>query len=219
MPRRSRHINKSTRMNKVFGDMPKHVKNAMLYDNVAEYSFSSPYMSKMIAMNTIMLIWKRTKNAAPNPKNLVVLDAFACVGGFTIPFSRIFKYVYAIECDSTRKQMLDKNLITCKCSDNVLTIKGRCQDYLRCTNADIVFFDPPWGGPNYKKFAIGTLRLRVDDYAIEDMILDCIAPYVVVKLPINYDINHFTKMIGYQRFMKQEIHDFPHKCIMVYLKM
>lgn len=105
-----------------------------------------------------------------------ICDAFACVGGNTFGFLQLKKecqvHVTSIELDQERCRMLQKNYDMMKnCKDfsesppsnffddrNTLTIKNECAleflsnmlslpDLQSEKIFDVLFFDPPWGGP------------------------------------------------------------------------
>ena len=59
-------------------------------------------------------------------------------------------------------------------------------------NYDIYFFDPPWGGPNYKKNK--NLRLKISDCKLSEIPNRIVLSnkLIVFKLPYNYDFNEFS---------------------------
>jgi predicted RNA methylase len=85
-------------------------------------------------------------------KELVITDMTAGVGGNVLNFACCFKYVNAVEIEKIRYDYLKKNIgvyehlnVNCYNGDSVkFLIEG---DSLI---QDIVFFDPPWGGKDYK---------------------------------------------------------------------
>jgi site-specific DNA-adenine methylase len=97
--------------------------------------------------------------------------------------------------------MLKNNLRVMK-KKNVKTYNGDCQEYMNILEQDIVYFDPPWGGTDYKNAPMGTLRLQLTDRDDEKMDLEDIiihmrdkASVCVVKLPVNYDVNYLEEKI------------------------
>jgi hypothetical protein len=66
--------------------------------------------------------------------------------------------------------------------------------YENLSKFDIFFFDPPWGGPDYKKQS--NLRLKMDSLDL-DVIIDYVSQkstnkLIVFKLPFNYDFEQFS---------------------------
>jgi len=72
----------------------------ILIDEVGKYSISKPY-----AVEKITEIIKR--NIFSFDK--VITDAFSCIGGDTLGFSKLFKHVNANELDKTRFEYLKHN--------------------------------------------------------------------------------------------------------------
>ena len=130
-------------------------------------------------------------------KDTIITDATAGVGGDTISFANKFKKVYSIELNGDRFNYLVNNIEVYKL-DNVQLFNKNCMDIIyKIEDHDVVFIDPPWGGKNYKHKRY--IRLSLDDYELEDI---CIKLFnknislhspklIVLKLPKNYDIEHF----------------------------
>jgi len=98
-----------------------------------------------------------------NKENLKILDGTGGLGGNTISFSKFFKNVTSIEIDKNRCDML-KNNIKLYNLNNIKIINDDSIKFLLVNkeNYDIYFFDPPWGGPDYKK--IKNLRFKIGNY-------------------------------------------------------
>jgi 16S rRNA G966 N2-methylase RsmD len=128
-------------------------------------------------------------------KNLNILDGTGGLGGNTISFSKYFKNVTSIELNKNRYEMLKNNLDVYKIK-NVTIINCNSVKYLfdNYSKYNIYFFDPPWGGPSYKKKENLTLSmgnnslLKIADFLKEntkDKLL-------VYKLPFNYNFDEFN---------------------------
>lgn len=127
-------------------------------------------------------------------KYLVITEMTAGVGGNVLNFANYFKYVNAIEIDMTRYYYLDKNIklygynnINCYNNDSKKLLIDK-DDIVQ----DIVFFDPPWGGKDYKLHS--NLRLNFGVETIENI---CKLLFqketnkmIVIKLPNNYDFDY-----------------------------
>lgn len=135
-------------------------------------------------------------------KQLVITEMTAGVGGNVINFAKYFKYVNAFEIDKLRFEYLENNLkvydilnVNCYCKNSfdALINENNIQQ-------DIVFFDPPWGGSNYKQFE--NLRLKFEENEIEDVCLKLCQlkiKIIVLKLPHNYDFEYFkSKLNSYE---------------------
>lgn len=145
-----------------------------------------------------------------NIEDAVITDATAGVGGNTIPFAQQCKSVYGIEINKLRADYLKNNLAVYNL-DNVTVINDDCINVLKTiSDHNVVFIDPPWGGKNYKKFVnmrleLGNTLLTPLETVCESILtggLSLRTPEIVVlKLPYNYDIQHF-----YNKLSQFEIH-------------
>jgi len=128
-------------------------------------------------------------------KNLNILDGTGGLGGNTISFAKYFKNVTSIELNINRFEMLKNNL-------NVYNLKNvtinNCNsvEYLfnNYSKYNIYFFDPPWGGPNYKKKENLTLFMGNDSLLkIADFLKENTKDKLLVyKLPFNYNFDEFN---------------------------
>lgn len=136
-----------------------------------------------------------SKSLATRMKHLVITEMTAGVGGNVLNFAKYFKYINAIEIDTRRYNYLNNNIdlygydnVNCY-NDNSLHILIEKDDIVQ----DIIFFDPPWGGKDYKLFS--NLRLQFGEYSIENVCRILLQrkynKMIVLKLPNNYDLNYF----------------------------
>lgn len=167
---------------KIFPLIKNFDMDKLQYDDEGLYSISHPddadYISYLIL------------NCVNNNKNLKILDTTAGVGGNTISFSKIFSQVVSIEIDKTRFKMLENNI---KLYDlnNVNLINDDCKNYLN-SEYDIIFFDPPWGGPEYKTHK--SLELFLGDQNLINIIEKIPKnKYIILKLPFNYNLNNLKE--------------------------
>ena len=139
-------------------------------------------------------------------KESIILDACSCVGGNLSSFVKHFKKCYGFEIDKKRFKYLQNNL---KYFDNINLNNISCiyfiDEYIKKLNIDInniklddlknknnkifdvIFFDPPWGGEDYKEKKI--LDLFLDNINLKDIIKKSflISNFVVLKVPKNYN--------------------------------
>lgn len=148
----------------------------LLYDEEGLWSISHPRdadkISHIIANFT-------------NTNKLNILDATAGLGGNLLSFAKLFHKTTGIELDKTRFKLLENN-IKCYNYDNITLINDNCLNHLK--DYDVYFFDPPWGGPEYKKKEL--LNLYLGNTSLDEIVK--IIPknkYIVLKVPYNYNIN------------------------------
>lgn len=153
------------------------------------------------ADKTTKIILHHLKELGFCSQNCIIVDGTAGVGGNTISFSNYFKYIYAIEYDHNRSELLKNNIGIYNCH-NVEVINDDCMNWLNIIeDHNVIFLDPPWGGSEYKQYK--TLRLMINDEPIESVcnkLMDSsymkkIPEIIVLKLPRNYDLKYFYDMI------------------------
>jgi hypothetical protein len=141
-----------------------------------------------------------TQEVGPPPS--VVIDATANVGCDTINFRRMWPSatITALEVDAPTHHLLQQNMDNL---DRVLSVKGvapvttvnvNCVAYLSAsaTKADLVYFDIPWGGPEYYKAP--SMKLVLDGRPLGEIVRQCltnVSPLVVIKVPVNADMEEF----------------------------
>ena len=113
-------------------------------------------------------------------------------------FARYFDHVTAIELDERRCDMLRNNLRvvdderrrTRRFFAKVNVLRGDCLKLCpKLSNQDILFFDPPWGGVDYKKS--DKVPLFLGSLALDQVCLSLgiRSRYVALKLPLNADVD------------------------------
>jgi hypothetical protein len=142
-------------------------------------------------------------------KEITIVDATACVGGDTITFCHNFGKVIPIEIDKSRYECLLHNLKLYNI-DNAYTegCNGSCFDIIPDIKIDIncIFFDPPWGGIDYKLH--DKLDLKLGDLELDQVIKLFLEKtnLVVAKLPKNYNYdNLLPKLKEYNVTLNHEI--------------
>jgi hypothetical protein len=122
-----------------------------------------------------------------NLKEKSVTDATACVGGDTINFGLNFREVHSIEYSKENFDAL-KNNVKVYDLTNVSLYLGDCTKVYTWVS-DVLYIDPPWGGPEYKKLSsvplfLGDTRL---DVWLEDVLSGPYRPaWMFLKVPHNY---------------------------------
>lgn len=154
------------------------------------------------------------------PKQSTITNATASVGGNTLSFARTFRHVDAIELDPTRTDLLCQNLRAQGLHDKVQVWQGDALRFLMQEGSrarpTVIFVDPPWGGPEYKrKHIIEGLYLSGMEMAevVCGIAERCRADFVALKLPVNYDVaslcqrvfrdgSRCAKLVWFERFPK-----------------
>ena len=156
----------------------------------ANYSITKPVAAKKIDE----LVCEHLKREGTDSRACTLTDATACVGGDALHFSRSFRQVHAIERDTIHYDMLRHNLEVYH-RENVDTHLGDAMKVLQKLAQDVVYFDPPWGGCNYKRCA--RLRLQLSGQTLVQVVTAVLqkhAPRVVLKLPRNADMRGLRKL-------------------------
>ena len=153
--------------------------------NIGKYSIIYPKDAQRIS--------KIIKSFFPGRNDLVITDATANMGGVTLAFSDHFKKVNAVEILPFHCEVLRNNIKT-YAPDKDVTV--HCMDYLDVAHKlkqNAVFFDPPWGGPDYinKK----CMELYLDEVSIVDITKALLknTDLVAVRVPSNY---HFRNLLA-----------------------
>lgn len=186
---------KETINNKFFPYLNNNMYDELKIDDIGKFSISCPKDAEFIT-NIICNIFKDEK-----PFNeITITDATAGVGGNVLSFDPVFKSVNAIENDKTRYSYLVHNLklYNSKCTNCI------CEDYTSIyltLKQDVVFLDPPWGGPNYKNKS--NIRLSLSHRSIESLVIDILkldTTCVVLKLPSNYDYKYIKEQFPAEKY-------------------
>ena len=126
--------------------------------------------------------------------NYIITDGTAGVGGNAISFDKYFKKVNAVENNSTRFKYLVNNMKIYESQLTEFYHADYTTIYLKLEQ-DVVFLDPPWGGPDYKNQ--NKIKIKLSNIPIETIINNLMntqqASLVVLKLPLNYDYEYFNK--------------------------
>jgi RNA cap guanine-N2 methyltransferase len=188
----------------LFSGLPAATRERLALDEVALYSVTewglAERTTEVVADALAALGSERGADGVLRPS--VVCDATACVGGNTISFARRLERVVAIEVSPTRAQLLRENVRAADVAHRVDVLTGDCAALLPTLRFTALFFDPPWGGPDYKKKE--KLDLWLGDRALADVVRDAVrdAPrsglrLLVLKLPFNFHYDAFeTHLAG-----------------------
>lgn len=133
------------------------------------------------------------KTVLKDTKSRTITDATGCVGGDTIHFGLNFQKVDSIEINPTNFEALKNNVLTYGLTNVTLHLGDATK--LFTWKTDVLYIDPPWGGPNYKEAKSLDLTIsskRIDEW-IEEILLRKTRPnYIILKLPQNYNFIRFN---------------------------
>ena len=173
----------------LFRFIPPDKRKRLRFDEEALYSVTDQYTADKIS--------RELKRLCPTAQ--VITDATACIGGNSFSFSKHFSFVQAIELDKIRFDYLKANLQTLD-SINVACYWGDCIDIVPCLKQDLVFLDPPWGGPSYKDKKNIDLYLSGVELSEICRIIKPACRYLALKVPQNFALERFNQRVG--DFMK-----------------
>jgi hypothetical protein len=151
-----------------------------------------------------------------NLETKTVTDATACMGGDTINFSLHFQSVKGIEMNSENFSILQNNVEVFRCKN----VELYCGDSTEIINwvSDVVYADPPWGGPSYRNEKIVELwmgKKRLDVW-LEDLMSGPYRPsFIFLKLPFNYNPIRLQFLPNFIEMNELKIQNFFLVCIKV----
>lgn len=191
----------------LFRFIPLEKRKGLLLDDEAFYSVTDQYTADKISKDILKNI--------PNIK--VVTDGTACVGGNTYSFSKYFEKVHAVEIDPLRCSYLQKNLELLDVANADVHL-GSILETCPQLQQDMLFLDPPWGGPNYKS------KKKIDLY-LSDLelshVCNSLAPYttyIALKVPTNFNIDLFQQKTKDTLYMVHKNTDLRKMNLLVYQK-
>jgi tRNA G37 N-methylase Trm5 len=129
--------------------------------------------------------------------NKTITDGTACIGGDTIQFAMAFHHVHSIELNLANFNCLVKNINVYELT-NITLHQGDCT-VLFNWNTDVLYLDPPWGGPDYKVKKELDLMIgpkRIDIWLDEILIRKNRPSHIVLKLPHNYNFKRLNFLVN-----------------------
>ena len=152
-----------------------------------EYSITKRADGKKLLQKMVSIIG--------STKRKHITDLTGNVGGDTIMFGLNFGYVDSIELDSDNFAALKHNVKEFKLKN----VKLHHGDSTKIFNwkTDVLYLDPPWGGPDYKDKENLDLFMgseRIDEYLADIIDEDWRPAYICLKLPRNYNFNRLKEL-------------------------
>ena len=128
---------------KIYPNISEDKLKELKYDEEGLYSITLPEEAKIISSLLVKSLKKEAKKST-------IFDGTAGLGGNTLSFCNYFKNVISCEINKSRYDILKKNIELYK-YNNIVINNINCIEYIKNNNnSDVYFFDPPWGGPDYK---------------------------------------------------------------------
>lgn len=171
----------------LFSMLPREVVVHTAVDEVALFSVTEARTAEAMARDIL-------KVAGPRP---TVTDATACVSGNVLAMAAAGARVRAVELDPGRFRMLTHNLalwasVVPACT-SVEAFGGDCLALVPRMRQDVVFVDPPWGGPGAgpdHEITLGGLPL-VEACAR----LSAASRFLALKLPPSLDLSRLLPIL------------------------
>jgi 16S rRNA G966 N2-methylase RsmD len=177
-----------------FKNLPEDQRWKIQMDDVALFSVTEPTLAEQQSLLIRRALYDVV--GAEGLKQAVITDATACVGGNTISFADYF-FVNTVELSPQRARMLTNNVMVYNKQKKTRVI---CADYtvaMKTLTQDVVFFDPPWGGRDYKKTSSIDMFLgphNVADLAVQ-LLTEDKTKLVAIKAPVNYNVKGLREKV------------------------
>lgn len=149
------------------------------------YSISKEYIHNFLE--------HKLKQLIINYKDLIICDANGGIGGDTLLFTKMFKFVNVVELEPLHCKIIENN---CKVFNRInfkvynANILDFVNDFKNLEINDILYFDPPWGGIGYKSNE--KIELYYDNTKFSDFINSILNRFnnkkIIMKLPYNYNL-------------------------------
>lgn len=177
---------------KIFPHISQNEK--LKYDQEGLWSITHPTESNKIT-NIIKNFLKKKFN--DNLKsNIIITDATAGLGGNTISFSNNFYKVNSIEICKKRFEMLKNNMKIYN-FENLKLYNDNFINIIDNLKQDVIFIDPPWGGPDYKLKK--KVNINIDNIELYKIVNSLFGKckMVCLKLPKNFNVENFVSNVDY----------------------
>lgn len=185
---------------KIYPNISEDKLKELKYDEEGLYSITLPEEAKIISSLLVKSLKKEAKKST-------IFDGTAGLGGNTLSFCNYFKNVISCEINKSRYDILKKNIELYK-YNNIVINNINCIEYIKNNNnSDVYFFDPPWGGPDYKFKTNISLKLsNMSLINIVKLIKNKNNNAIICfKLPFNYNFNEFKNIKFYKKKIKNMI--------------
>ena len=183
----------------------KYLFGNLKYDKMSKIKMDTTSTFSVTDYQTADLISEIILKLHGINKNSIIVDGTSCVGGNVISFAKNFKYVYAIEMNKNRINILKHNVNIYELNKKIKILNGDVTLlYKNIPIVDIYFLDPPWGGITYKNTETVDLYLSNIHLAEFCLYLKDYTKYIVLKLPKNFNEENFKNIINNQDIINNQ---------------
>jgi hypothetical protein len=159
--------------------------NNLKISNIGIYSITRPDMASKICKEIHKLM---------NTFDVTITDALGNVGGMTMSLAKYFTKVNTCEIIPLHCDIIKNNLQVYNLDNKVNIINDDYMNIMYKLDQDIIFFDPPWGGEDYKNedgVVLGINNINI--YCIINKLLHY-AKYILLLIPYNYSSMDLLKI-------------------------
>eukprot|EP00760_Papus_ankaliazontas_P016933 PhM_4_TR1694/c0_g1_i1/m.19038 len=202
-----------------FPSLPYERRREVHLDPTATFSVTDEITARR--MSSVLRVFSTSLNGGGG--NGIIVDCMSCVGGNAFAFVHDFHSVTAIEMDPVRHALLQKNAEIVFRGEkeehsrrlHIVDNPMDCWSWLRGQSigdscGDVWFFDPPWGGTDYKtiitekteeEFSLEAFSRRIVQLARSGVIDGDVTappppPVIAMKLPTSgFDFTAFARLI------------------------
>jgi hypothetical protein len=175
--------------------------NQLLLNKEGRYSVTRRAESSQIIQHIL--------DTVGNCSEKLITDITGCMGGDTINFSFYFKKVFSIEINPENFKLLENNVRVFRCPN----VELFCGDSTNVMNwiSDVVYVDPPWGGPSYRNTE--NLELTLGKFKLDDWLEILMnkkqrPSHIFLKLPFNYNSLKFAFLPNFVEMNEVKIQNF-----------
>lgn len=148
-----------------------------------------------------------------------ITDCTACIGGDTLNFGLHFKMVISLEVNVDNYLALANNIDVYELH-NITSVLGDCTKVYDWYT-DVLYIDPPWGGPDYRDHKVLDLKIsdKQLDVWIKEILLRKNRPtHIFLKLPVNYNFEKFNYLPNVEFIKAYQIRSYVLIAITVHVK-
>jgi hypothetical protein len=143
------------------------------------------YLSYVTPYNVGLMVLRIAESEFKNSSGKVLWDMFAGIGTDSLLFATGFKNIIATELHQETYACGKKNTAH---QENIIFLNEDCSNTATCINADVVYFDPPWGA----NFVSGQPFSFENEYlanqrGILDLLESIPSPEIIIKSPLLCD--------------------------------
>ena len=138
---------------------------------------------------------KYMRSKIPDIEKKSVVDTTANVGSDTLRFSQMFKSVDSFEINPENAAALKNNVAVFGAKNVNVFVADSTKEF--DWETDVLYADPPWGGPDYykkKNLDLMMGSVRMDSWLKERIESDEPPKYIILKVPQNYNFERIKSL-------------------------